>query len=69
MTEKQTNVITINDKEYKESDLTDQQKVMINHITDLDRKIRNTQFSLDQLNVGRNAFMDMLTKDLESSED
>ena len=65
MTEKQTNVITINDKDYTEDQLTDQQKVMINHIGDLDRKIKSTQFNLDQLNVGREAFMKMLTDSLE----
>jgi hypothetical protein len=68
MTEKQTNVITINDKEYTEEQLTDEQKVMINHITDLDRKIGSTQFNLDQLNVGRQAFMKMLETSLETEE-
>jgi len=38
MSEKQT--VSIDDKEYTEDQLTDQQKVMINHIGDLDRKIR-----------------------------
>ena len=65
MTEKQTNVITINDKEYTEDQLTDQQKVMINHIGDLDRKIKSAQFNLDQLQVGRDAFMKMLNNSLE----
>lgn len=69
MTEKQANVITINDKEYTEDQLTDQQKVMINHIGDLDRKIRSAQFNLDQLNVGREAFMKMLTDSLETPEE
>lgn len=68
MTEKQTNVITINDKEYTEEQLTDEQKVMINHITDLDRKIGSAQFNLDQLNVGRQAFMKMLETSLEKEE-
>jgi hypothetical protein len=68
MTEKQTNVITINDKEYTEEQLTDEQKVMINHIADLDRKIGSTQFNLDQLNVGRQAFMKMLETSLEKEE-
>ena len=69
MTEKQTGVITINDKDYTEDQLTDQQKVIINHIGDLDRKIRNTQFSLDQLTVGKEAFVKMLTESLESDEE
>ena len=66
MTEKQTGVITINDKEYTEDQLTNEQKVIINHIGDLDRKIRNTQFALDQLSVGKEAFMKMLTDSLEA---
>jgi hypothetical protein len=55
---------TINDKEYTEDQLTDQQKVIINHIGDLDRKIRSTQFNLDQLTVGKDAFVNMLTVSL-----
>jgi hypothetical protein len=68
MAEKQTQTITIDDVEYTEDQLTDQQKVMINHIGDLDRKIRSTQFNLDQLNVGRAAFMNMLKTSLEVAE-
>jgi uncharacterized protein YdeI (BOF family) len=66
MGEKQTQTITIDGKEYTEDQLTNEQKVMINHIGDLDRKINSTQFNLDQLNVGRKAFMDMLTESLEA---
>jgi hypothetical protein len=40
---------------------------MINHVADLDRKIGSTQFNLDQLQVGKQAFMDMLTKSLEDA--
>ena len=65
MAEKQTKSITINDKEYTEDQLTDQQKVMINHIADLDRKIGSTQFNLDQLQVGKSAFVELLNKSLE----
>jgi hypothetical protein len=68
MAEKQTNVITINDKEYTEGQLTDDQKVLINHVTDLDRKIGSTQFNLDQLQVGRKAFMSLLEASLETEE-
>ena len=66
MAEKQTKSITINDKEYTEDQLNDQQKVMINHIADLDRKIATTQFNLDQLQVGKQAFIEILTKTLET---
>ena len=63
MTKKQT--IVINDQEYTEDQLTDEQKVLINHVADLDRKIGSTRFNLDQLQVGRDAFMQMLTQSLK----
>ena len=69
MVKKKTNTITFNDEEYTEDQLTDQQKVMINHVADLDRKIGSTQFNLDQLHVGKKAFVDMLTASLETSHD
>ena len=65
MSEKKTQTIVIDGTEYTEDQLTDQQKVMINHIGDLDRKIRSAQFNLDQLNVGRDAFMAHLKASLE----
>ena len=68
MAEKKTNVITINEKDYTEDQLTDHQKVVINHVQDLDRKIRSAQFSLDQMTVGREAFVNMLTGSLEDSK-
>ena len=44
--------ITINEKEYKESDFNPEQVTMINH---------------EQLQFGRDAFMIQLTKSLEES--
>jgi hypothetical protein len=69
MTRETNNVIEINGTEYTEDQLTDQQKVIINHIGDLDRKIRSTQFNLDQLTVGRDAFVNMLTQSLEQTDE
>ena len=66
MGEKQTATITIDGSDYTEDQLSDQQKAMINHIADLDRKIRSAQFNLDQLTVGRDAFMQMLSQSLGS---
>ena len=65
MAEKKTQVITINDTEYTEDQLTDSQILMVNHATDLDRKIASTQFNLDQLKVGKEAFVNLLTQSLE----
>ena len=69
MAEKKTNTITINDKSYTEDQLNDTQKVFVNHVADLDRKIRSAQFNMDQLNVGKQAFMQMLTASLEASDE
>mgnify|MGYP003150226819 FL=1 len=70
MTEKKTQVITIDEIEYTEDQLSDVQKVMINHVGDLDRKLASTKFNLDQLQVGRNAFMASLSASLaEPAED
>ena len=66
MADKQAKTITINDQDYTEDQLTDQQKIIINHVQDLERKIRSAQFSLDQMTVGREAFVNMLTGSLEA---
>lgn len=58
-------VITIDDVEYTEDQLSDKAKVCINHIGSLDQKISSAQFNLDQLQVGRSAFMDMLKSELK----
>ena len=69
MGEKKTTPITINDIEYQYEDLTEQQQAMVNHCADLDRKIKSTQFNLDQLTVGKDAFVAMLTGSLKEEEE
>ena len=66
MAEKKTNTITINGTDYTEDQLTDAQKVMVNHVADLDRKIGSANFNIDQLKMGRMAFMNTLTASLAS---
>jgi hypothetical protein len=56
--------VTINDVEYMYEDLADNQRALFNHCVDLDRKISSAQFNLDQLNVGKKAFIDMLEQSL-----
>jgi len=69
MAEKKTNTITINDVDYTEDQLTDEQKVMINHIADLDRKVSSAQFNLNQMIVGKQGFVRMLTDSLAETTD
>ena len=66
MSKNEKNLITVNDIEYNIEDFTDAQKAMLNHVQDLDRKLGNAQFNLDQLSVGREAFVNMLAGSLEA---
>ena len=66
MGKNEKNLITVNDIEYNVDDFTDAQKTMLNHVNDLDRKLGSAQFNLDQLNVGREAFVGMLANSLEA---
>ena len=61
--------VTINDVEYFVEDLTDQQRTMLNHIQDLERKLASTRFNVDQLSIGRDAFINMLTQSLDTTEE
>jgi len=56
--------IVLNDVEYGIESMTDQQKVMINHLADLDKKLGSMQFNMEQLQVGREAFIKMLSESL-----
>ena len=58
--------IVINDKEYLIEDLTQEQQAMVNHVSDLDRKLSSARFNLDQLTVGREAFVNMLARSVEA---
>ena len=57
--------VVIDDVEYKESELSDEAKICINHLGSLDSKIASAEFNLTQLRVGREAFMNMLKDALE----
>jgi len=59
------NQVTIDDVEYAFEDMTQEQQAMVNHLIDLDRKIGSSQFNLDQLNVGKQAFLTMLRDSLK----
>jgi hypothetical protein len=58
-------VITIDNVDYTEDQLNDTQKVIINHINSLSQKIGSAEFNLDQLKVGKDAFIKMLTESLK----
>ena len=66
MAKNENKTITVNDVEHNIEDLTEQQVTMVNHIADLDKKLGSLGFNMDQLNVGREAFVSMLAQSLDS---
>ena len=65
---KEKPVLNLDDKEYVIEDMTDEQKMMVNHINDLQNKQNTNQFMADQLQVGKEAFINMLRTSLEEPE-
>ena len=57
--------ITIDGVEYEYEKLTQEQQMLFSHCIDLDRKIDSAKFSLDQLGVGKEAFIARLKTSLE----
>ena len=68
MAKNEKNTITIDNVEYNVDELSNEQKIIVNHLLDLDRKIGGSQFNLDQLQVGKNAFMQLFKNTLNTEE-
>lgn len=68
MGEKKTNPVTIDGVDYDVNDFTDQQKILLEHVVDLDRKLNSAKFAVDQLQVGRDAFFNLLKTALTPKE-
>ena len=68
-TEKEQPVLKIDDKEYDIESMNNEQKSMINHVADLDRKLQSAEFNLIQLRFGRQAFVDALKASIDKGED
>lgn len=62
-------IVNINGKEYDMNTFTQEQKNLLDHCVDLDRKMGSCQFQFDQLRVGKDAFLTLLTKSLEEVKD
>ncbi|QDP55033.1 MAG: hypothetical protein Tp1111SUR768151_2 [Prokaryotic dsDNA virus sp.] len=62
-------VLNLDGEEHEIDSMNDEQKVMINHIADLDRKINTTQFNLQQLQFGKSAFVNALKESLTEEEE
>jgi len=62
-------VVSIDGSEYSVDDMDDNERLMVQHLADLNRKIDGATFNLQQLQFGRQAFVDALRVSLNKSED
>ena len=62
-------VLTLEDKQYYQEDLNDEQLLMLTHVQDLDRKINSSKFNLQQLQFGKQAFLDAITASIKKEEE
>ncbi len=60
--------ITLNDKKYNISDMNKDQKNYLAHVSDLNRKVETTKFNLQQLEMGLNHFVSLLSNSLNKEE-
>ena len=65
----QSNVITIDGKEYNQEDLSQDQNYFINQIKDLQAKGASLRFQLDQVTVAQNAFTNSLIQSVKGEEE
>jgi hypothetical protein len=56
--------LMIDGVEYDIEKLNDQQKALLDHVVDLERKVASARFNLDQLSVGRDTFFNLLKESL-----
>jgi hypothetical protein len=59
--------ISIDGVEYILEEMTVEQQLFVNHIADLERKIGTAQFNLDQLQVGKQAFVQILKENIAAA--
>lgn len=69
MAEEAKNVISIDGKDYSQTDMSDEQRYFIAQIRDLQNKANQAKFQLDQFQVGLNFFTEKLITSINSKED
>ena len=68
MANQQPQTVTVDGTEYNVDSLSDKAKMLIDHVSDLDRKMGSMRFQMDQIQVGRDAFFAMLKLELATQE-
>ena len=61
--------VNLNGVDYSINDMTDDQKVLLAHANDLNRKVDSAKFNLQQMEIGRNAVVNALSEALTKKDD
>jgi len=61
--------VTINDKDYNYDELSQEQKILVDHIENCRRNKANLAFQLDRESVAEGAFAKMLTESFDKKEE
>jgi len=69
MAKEEKRTITIDDVEHDINEMSQEEQQMVNHIADLDRKISNSIFNLQQLEFGKSAFIKALKESLDAEKE
>lgn len=69
MENKKPQIVAVDGVEYDANNFTEEQVALFNHCIDLDRKISSTNFQLQQLVGGKEHFIGLLKKALETVTD
>ena len=62
--QKEEPMVNIEGTEHIISDLTDEQLALVNHVADLENKMRSARFNVEQLEGGHAHFMEQLNDSL-----
>jgi len=69
MKQEEMKIVLENGKEVSFSDLSDEQKILVNHLRDLDMKMGRLNFEAQQLQAAKNAFSKELNDSFEEVEE
>lgn len=61
--------VTINDDDYNYEELSQEQKILVDHVENCRRNKANYYFQIDRENVAEGAFAKMLTESFDKKEE
>ena len=61
--------VNLNGVDYSINDMTDDQKVLLAHANDINRKVDSAKFNLQQMEIVRNAVVNALSEALTKKDD